>query len=76
LTAGILPRVEPAQSTSTESSIIQVSVVCMQINGDIPTRGSRYFSQPKTAVGPVQTCQRNCVLTGANNIQSCVWRCE
>ena len=76
LTAGILPRVEPAQSTSIESSLIQVSVVCMQINGDIPTRGSRYFSQPKTAVGPVQTCQRNCVLTGANNIQSCVWRCE
>ena len=33
----------------------------MQPDRDIPTRGARYFSQPKRAEGPVQTCQQGCV---------------
>ena len=67
---------EPVRASSTGSGIVPLSVVCMQIEQDIPTRGARYFSQPKTAQGPVQTCQRNCVLSQSRNIQNCVWRCE
>ena len=67
---------EPVRASSTGSGIVPLSVVCMQIEQDIPTRGARYFSQPKTAQGPVQTCQRNCVLSQSRNMQNCVWRCE
>ena len=67
---------EPARVSSGGSEIVPLSVVCMQIEQDIPTRGARYFSQPKPAEGPVQTCQRNCVLSQSRNIQNCVWRCE
>ena len=66
----------PVRSSSTGSGIVPLSVVCMQIDRDIPARGTRYFSRPKTAEGPVQTCQRNCVLNRSSNIQGCVWRCE
>ena len=65
----------PAFSTST-STITQLSVVCMQLLGDIPARGARYFSQPKAAQDAVQLCQQKCVLDGMDNIQGCVWRCE
>ena len=65
----------PAYSNSN-SAIIRLSVVCMQIDHDIPTRGARYFSVPKTAQNDVQGCQRNCVLEETENIQLCVWKCE
>ena len=56
--------------------LISLSVVCMQIKGDIPTRGARFFSLPKSPAGTVQACQRDCVLAGGGNIQRCVWQCE
>ena len=66
---------QPAYLTSS-STITQLSVVCMQKDHDIPTRGARYFSQPKTAQDAVQLCQQNCVLNETDNIQECVWNCE
>ena len=61
---------------NAEPAITQLSVVCMQRDHGIPTRGARYFSKPKAAEGPVQMCQRECVLNETDNIQECVWRCE
>ena len=69
-------KASPASALTSSSTITQVSVVCMQIGQDIPTRGARYFSQPKTAQDPVQLCQQKCVLDGRGNIQACVWSCE
>ena len=69
-------RVSRAAALTSSSTITQVSVVCMQIDQDIPTRGARYFSVPKTAQNDVQGCQRNCVLEETENIQLCVWKCE
>ncbi len=66
---------QPAHLTSS-STMTQLSVVCMQQDHDIPTRGDRYFSQPKTAQDAVQLCQQNCVLNETDNIQQCVWECE
>ena len=68
--------VSASYALASESTIIQLSVVCMQKNNGIPTRGARYFSQSKAAEGPVQTCQRDCVLNETSNIQECVWKCE
>ena len=62
--------------SNSNSGITPLSVVCMQIDHDIPTRGARYFSVPKTAQNDVQGCQRNCVLEETENIQLCVWKCE
>ena len=62
--------------SNSNSAITRLSVVCMQIGHDIPTRGARYFSVPKTAQNDVQGCQRNCVLEETKNIQLCVWKCE
>ena len=62
--------------SNSNSGITRLSVVCMQIDHDIPTRGARYFSVPKTAQNDVQGCQRNCVLEETENIQLCVWKCE
>ena len=70
------PENDPSLPANAETSLIRLSVVCMQIAGDIPLRGARYFSQPKTAEGPTQLCQSDCVLNGSANIQACVWRCE
>ena len=69
-------KASPAAALTSSSTITQLSVVCMQIGQDIPTRGARYFSQPKTAQDPVQLCQQRCVLDGMGNIQACVWSCE
>ena len=69
-------RASRAAALTSSSTITQVSVVCMQIDHDIPTRGARYFSQPKMAQDPVQLCQQKCVLDGMGNIQACVWSCE
>ena len=74
----------PAQANSAAQSalsavqtdLIALSVVCMQIEKGIPKRGSRFFSQPKSPDGAVQTCQRNCVLARGDTIQRCVWECE
>ncbi len=65
----------PASLTSS-STLTQLSVVCMQQEHDIPTRGARYFSQPKATQGAVQLCQRDCALNEVSNIQRCVWQCE
>ncbi len=65
----------PAHSTS-DSAITRISVVCMQQDHGIPTRGARYFSRPKSAQDDVQRCQRDCVLEESDGIQRCVWRCE
>ena len=63
-------------ATTSEARLIRLEVVCMQIHKAIPIRGSRYFSRPKEAAGPVQMCQRDCALTRTENIQQCVWKCE
>ena len=65
-----------ASFAESEPTITQLSVVCMQKDYGIPTRGARYFSSPKTVEGSVQSCQRNCVLNETSNIQECVWKCE
>ena len=62
--------------SDAQPTITQLLVVCMQRDREIPIRGARYFSQPKPAEGPVQTCQRNCVLNHREFIQQCVWQCE
>ena len=69
-------RVSRAAALTSNATITEVSVVCMQIGHDIPTRGARYFSQPKTPQDAVQLCQQMCVLDGMDNIQGCVWSCE
>ena len=64
-------------SYANAGSFTQLDVVCMQrLDLEIPTRGARYFSQPKTAAGPVQLCQRDCALNETENVQQCVWACE
>ena len=69
--------VDPQSVAATASSgLTQVTVVCMQFDFDVPTRGARYFSQAKVADGSVQLCQKDCVLAGGDNIQGCVWACE
>lgn len=66
----------PVAASSTQSDLTAVTVVCMQRDKGIPTRGSRYFSQPKAAVGAVQLCQRDCVRLRSDLVQGCVWQCE
>ena len=68
--------VSAVQAVVFDPAFTQLSVVCMQKDHGIPTRGARYFSQPKTSEGPVQACQKNCVLNESSNIQECVWKCE
>ena len=67
---------QASYSLSEDPTITQLLVLCMQKGHNIPTRGARYFSAPKTAEGPVQLCQRACVLNESDNIQECVWKCE
>ena len=66
----------PALSRVSDTPITQLAVVCMQFDQAIPVRGARYFSVPKRAGNPVQTCQRDCVLNESDSIQECVWWCE
>ena len=67
----------PRRFYTNAGSLTQLDVVCMQrLDLEIPTRGARYFSQPKTAEGPVQLCQRECALNETENVQQCVWECE
>lgn len=69
--------VDPQSVAATANSgLTQVTVVCMQFDFDLPTRGARYFSQAKVAEGAVQLCQKDCVLAGGDNIQGCVWARE
>ena len=62
-------------SAAGDGGFVQLNVVCMQFEHDIPTRGARYFSVANAAEGPVETCQKQCVLDESANIQSCVWQC-
>ena len=62
-------------SAASDGGFVQLNVVCMQFEHDIPTRGARYFSVANAAEGPVETCQKQCVLDESANIQSCVWQC-
>ena len=62
--------------TALDSHLIQLTVVCMQFDRDIPTRGARFFSKAKVAEGAVQLCQMECVLDGGDNVQGCVWACD
>ena len=66
----------PRVAAQNGNAITRLDVVCMQLDREIPTRGARYFSQPKTPEGPVQTCQRDCILNAGADVQECVWRCE
>ena len=61
---------------ASSSTFTQLTVVCMQKEQDIPTRGARFFSRAKAAQGEVQLCQKDCVLNEAANVQGCVWQCE
>ena len=70
------PGPPPPRQQSMNSALTQVTVVCMQRERDVPLRGARYFSQPKTAEGEVQVCQKNCATEGGDAIQQCVWDCE
>lgn len=69
-TAGLRATDEPAPQ------LMHLKVVCMQVGKDIPVRGTRYFSKFKVAREGVETCQRECVLEGGEEIQGCVWGCE
>ena len=67
----------PRRFYADAGSFTQLDVVCMQrLALEIPPRGARYFSQPKSAEGPVQLCQRDCALNRTENVQQCVWACE
>ena len=66
----------PRSMSQSSNVLTRLDVVCMQFDRAIPARGARYFSQPKAPQGPVQTCQRNCVLNASQNVQECVWKCE
>ena len=71
--------VTASYAQASEPTIIQLQVVCMQQDSEtyrIPTRGDRYFSEPKPAEGAVQLCQRDCALNETTNVQQCVWDCE
>ena len=71
--------VSASYALASEPTITQLQVVCMQQDSEtyrIPTRGDRYFSEPKAAEGPVQLCQRDCALNETTNVQQCVWDCE
>ena len=71
--------VSASLAVASEPAITQLSVVCMQQDSEtyrIPTRGDRYFSEPKPAEGAVQLCQRDCALNETTNVQQCVWDCE
>ena len=71
--------VSASYALASEPTITQLQVVCMQQDSEtyrIPTRGDRYFSEPKAAEGPVQPCQRDCALNETTNVQQCVWDCE
>ena len=70
------PGALPPRQQSMNSELTQISVVCMQLEQDLPSRGARYFSQPKSPEGEVQLCQENCVTAGGEAIQGCVWDCE
>ena len=74
--AGTPAQARTVSLASGQAGLIALSVVCMQIEKGIPKRGSRFFSQPKSPVGAVQMCQRNCVVAGGDTIQRCVWECE
>ena len=74
--AGIPAQARTVSLASGQAGLIALSVVCMQIEKGIPKRGSRFFSQPKSPVGAVQMCQRNCVVAGGDALQRCVWECE
>ena len=76
LPTSLRPPVKYSSSAASDSHLVQLSVVCMQLRQDIPTRGARFFSKAKVAEGSVQSCQKDCVLDGGNNIQGCVWACE
>ena len=79
ISSALVPRAKRVSQSAywtSSSTFTQLSVVCMQGDRDIPTRGARYFSQPKTAQGAVQLCQQDCVLNETDNIQGCVWECE
>ncbi|MDE2809027.1 MAG: hypothetical protein OXN90_11490 [Gemmatimonadota bacterium] len=79
ISSALVPRAKRVSQSAywtSSSTLTQLSVVCMQKDRDIPTRGARYFSQPKTAQDAVQLCQQNCVLNETDNIQECVWDCE
>ena len=75
---GLSPAVRPGAvvPASTEAELLPLIVVCMQKDHDIPTRGARYFSAAKSADGPIQSCQKKCLLYESANIQRCVWACE
>ena len=67
----------PRRFYASAGSLTQLDVVCMQrLAPEIPPRGARYFSQPKSPEGPVQLCQRDCALDETENVQQCVWMCE
>ena len=74
--AGTPAQARTVSLASGQTGLIALSVVCMQIEKGIPARGSRFFSQPNSPDGAVQTCQRHCVAAGGDTIQRCVWECE
>ena len=76
LPPSLRPPVIHAPRAASDSHLVQLWVVCMQLRREIPTRGARFFSKAKVAEGSVQSCQKDCVLDGGNNIQGCVWACE
>ena len=66
-----------AQSTSVPSGrTMRVPAACMQRANPEPAVGARFYSRPKSASGPVQSCQRRCLSGSSQSIQSCVWDCE
>jgi len=75
---GMNPAVQPGAvvPAATEAQFLRLIVVWMQNGHDIPTRGARCFSAAKSAEGPVQNCQMECVLNERANLQRRVRACE
>ena len=62
-------------TTVSPGRVVEIPTACMQRGNPAPASGARFFSRPKSVSDAVQQCQSNC-LSGDQDIQTCVWRCE
>ena len=54
-----------------------IPTACMQFSKSVPATGLRFFSEPKSAGGSLQSCQTSCLGRSSQSaVQSCIWDCE
>ena len=57
-------------SAAGDGGFVQLNVVCMQFEHDIPTRGARYFSVANAAEGPLKRARSNACWTRARTYRA------